>query len=98
MADHKWPVRVTGLELSPKRITGDEDSVVLTFTVSRNPENLTFSVPIRAPIESYDEKHAVAIARNYFHRVMASLAEQTADWKLEKDWFDANKAAPIKGR
>jgi hypothetical protein len=74
----EWQIEVLSVHREKPKYKWDS-GLRVTLRVVRNPESMSIDSTYIVPA-GVDEANAVRLVRNYFHRTMKSLAEQTTDW------------------
>lgn len=85
-----WPVTVRSVESYTK--APNQRFLKVVFNVERSSEEYSFDIPMIVSGD-IDDQHTIAVARNYFHRSMAALAEQTASWAIDAADLEGMKKA-----
>jgi hypothetical protein len=82
MADERnWPVRIHSIQETEIGRLKDK-YVEVRLRVER--PHVPFDVPFLLP-KDVDDASIIPLVRNYFHRSMKALAEQTASWELSEE-------------
>jgi hypothetical protein len=81
--DKHWPIEVVSVSRVKPEFKWDS-GLRITFRVKRDPDYMSFESTFSTPV-GVDDSDAVRLARNYFHRTMAHVAEQSEGWKLTEE-------------